>query len=143
MKRYRQIDVCRAFAVVCLWSCTTSEGGSPAPPPSLEPRDRFADASADPIEALPRESGGEARKIARGERLFGDSRLSGDDKVACSTCPVVDRGMADGSPRSKAPGRDATRYNSPTIFNVAYSYKFNWTGKFESLEEQLDAPMQN
>jgi cytochrome c peroxidase len=51
--------------------------------------------------------------------------------------------MADGLPRSKGPARDATRYNSPTIFNVTHSYKFNWTGKFESLEEQIDAPMQN
>jgi len=125
-----------------LWACAPAGGASP-PGPSAEAQARFADASADPVEPIAPDLTLDPRKVALGERLFGDPALSGDDAVACSTCHFAARGMGDGVARSHGPNRKETRYNSPTLFNVAQNYKFNWTGKFESLEEQLNAPMTN
>ena len=31
--------------------------------------------------------------------------------------------------------------NTPTVFNAAYSFRFNWTGPYETLEAELDAPL--
>src|SRR5690349_8626481 len=114
MTRTRQRCVLSAaLGAVSLLGCTSGREGN-APAPTSEVGHRFADASADPIEPLPREVPIDAPKVALGQRLFEDPRLSGDGKVACSTCHLVERGMADGAARSRPAGRDkATRYNSP------------------------------
>src|SRR5678816_3746818 len=91
----------------------TAPGADPSPS-SLATRD-------DPIAAIESPSHLDARRLALGEKLFADPILSGDGKVACTSCHHSDLGGADGKERSKLESRaKATAYNAPSIFNVAY-----------------------
>src|SRR5262245_55660381 len=56
-------------------------------------------------------------KVALGEKLFNDKRLSVNDQVACATCHVPEKGFVDHKPHSEGVGapKERTQRNSPTI----------------------------
>src|SRR5205814_1038541 len=81
------------------------------------------------------------RKVALGDKLFHDPILSHDGKTACVTCHPLERGGADNAPRSPTVG-GMTAVNTPTVFNVGFSFRYNWNGAFDSLEGELDAPLE-
>jgi cytochrome c peroxidase len=54
---------------------------------------------------------------------------------------MLDRGGANGAPRSDLPGRGPVAVNVPSIFNMAFEFRFGWSGRFEDIGEQLDAAM--
>lgn len=54
---------------------------------------------------------------------------------------MLDRGGANGEPRSNLPGRGPVAVNVPSIFNMAFEFRFGWSGRFEDIGEQLDAAM--
>jgi cytochrome c peroxidase len=86
-----------------------------------------------PAEAL------DPARVAIGERLFGDPRLSHRDRVACASCHVLERGGDDGAARSRAAGGGTLPFNTPTIFNAAFNFRLNWRGNFRTLEEHNEA----
>jgi cytochrome c peroxidase len=90
---------------------------------------------------LPQSIALDARKVALGARLFRDRRVSGDGRVSCVDCHMLDRGGANGAPRSDLPGRGPVAVNVPSIFNMAFEFRFGWSGRFEDIGEQLDAAM--
>ncbi|WP_171060460.1 cytochrome-c peroxidase [Poseidonocella sp. HB161398] len=94
--------------------------------------------SADePILPVPMGLGADPRKAELGRRLFSDTRLSGDNGVACATCHVLPRGGADGLAVSPGlPGHPGIT-NTPTIFNVALSARLNWDARNRTLEQQV------
>jgi Di-haem cytochrome c peroxidase len=57
-------------------------------------------------------------KIALGERLFFDGRLSADGTVACASCHDPRRAFSDGLPTSAGIGGFLGRRNSPSIMNA-------------------------
>jgi cytochrome c peroxidase len=82
-------------------------------------------------------------KIALGEKLFFDRRLSIDGTVACSTCHDPARAFTDGRPVSiGVKGRSGQR-NSPTILNALYNIAQFWDGRVKTLEEQAALPITN
>src|SRR5262245_65586609 len=56
------------------------------------------------LESLPRDPtnhvADDPRAADLGRRLFSDTRLSSNDRVACSTCHQADRGFQDGTARA-------------------------------------------
>ena len=96
-----------------------------------------------PIEPLPLTADFDGARAALGELLFGEPRLSGDRKVACTDCHHESHGLADDEPHSRVIGRPESPVNSPTMYNVRYLYKLSWAGKYESLESHIDALMVN
>src|SRR5215470_14648359 len=60
-------------------------------------------------------------KIALGERLFFDGRLSADGTVACSTCHDPTRAFSDGRETSIGIHGGLGQRNSPTILNALYN----------------------
>lgn len=82
-------------------------------------------------------------KVALGEKLFFDGRLSVDGSVACSTCHDPAKAFTDGRPVSiGVKGRHGQR-NAPTVLNALYnSFQF-WDGRAQSLEDQAVLPIQN
>jgi cytochrome c peroxidase len=78
-------------------------------------------------------------KVALGETLFRDARLSRDGTVACTSCHQLDGGGDDGRARSVATDGTLLDFNAPTIFNVALNFRLNWRGDFRVLEEQNEA----
>jgi cytochrome c peroxidase len=82
-------------------------------------------------------------KIALGEKLFFDGRLSVDGTVACSTCHDPARAFTDGRAVSIGiKGRPGQR-NAPTILNALYNKAQFWDGRAKTLEEQAGFPIIN
>lgn len=78
-------------------------------------------------------------KIALGEKLYWDGRLSGNGSMPCSACHLPDLGWGTGSPISFGyPGTQHWR-NSQTVLNSAYYNKGFWEGNVTSLETQAPA----
>ena len=82
-------------------------------------------------------------KVALGEKLFFDARLSGDGTVACATCHNPAHAFADGRPVSVGiAGRQGQR-NAPTILNALYNKTQFWDGRVDTLEQQAALPITN
>src|SRR3982074_3284260 len=61
-------------------------------------------------------------KIALGQRLFFDARLSADGTVACSTCHDPARAFTDGKAVSTGIGGRAGQRNAPTIPDALFEH---------------------
>src|SRR5262245_35463089 len=63
-----------------------------------------------------------AAKVALGQKLFFDKRLSKDGSIACASCHDPAHGFADprDTPTSAGFGGFVLPRNSPTVLNVAY-----------------------
>jgi cytochrome c peroxidase len=93
--------------------------------------------------AIPPDNPQTPEKIALGEKLFFDGRLSADGTVACSTCHNPARAFTDGRPVSIGiKGRSGQR-NAPTILNALYNKTQFWDGRVDTLEEQAALPIVN
>ncbi|MEW6165748.1 MAG: cytochrome-c peroxidase [Pseudomonadota bacterium] len=84
-----------------------------------------------------------AGKVALGERLFFDKRLSADDSLACAGCHDFARGGTDRLPVSAGVGGKTGPINAPTVFNAALNFVQFWDGRAASLEEQAAGPVHN
>jgi cytochrome c peroxidase len=82
-------------------------------------------------------------KIALGEKLFFDGRLSVDGTVACSTCHDPAHAFTDRRPASIGIKARAGQRNSPTILNALYNKTQFWDGRVQTLEEQAALPIVN
>jgi cytochrome c peroxidase len=82
-------------------------------------------------------------KIALGQELFFEGRLSADDTVACATCHDPARAFTDGRPASMGiHGRTGER-NAPTVLNALYNKTQFWDGRAKTLEDQAAFPIFN
>ena len=82
-------------------------------------------------------------KIALGQKLFFDGRLSVDGTVACATCHDPQRAFTDGRPTSiGVQGRSGQR-NAPTVLNALYNATQFWDGRAKTLEDQAALPIAN
>jgi len=101
----------------------------------------FAEVSHPPLATLgpvpdPADNRMTPEKIALGEKLFWDGRLSGNGAMPCSSCHLPDAGWGTGGAISFGyPGTQHWR-NSQTIVNSAYYNKLFWDGSVGSLEDQ-------
>jgi cytochrome c peroxidase len=82
-------------------------------------------------------------KVALGEKLFLDKRLSLDDSVSCSTCHDPAKGFVDGLPVSEGVGKRKGMRNSPTVLNAMFNATQFWDGRSPTLEEQAKLPILN
>jgi cytochrome c peroxidase len=98
--------------------------------------------AAEPIIAIPLSVDADAKKVALGQMLFYDSRLSKDDTVSCNSCHELAKGGADGRQVSMGVGGAKGRINAPTVFNSAGSIKQFWDGRADDLHSQVDGPVQ-
>lgn len=96
----------------------------------------------EPIQPLPSDLSFDVNKVALGQVLFNDPRLSKDSKVACIDCHDVQKGGADSKRYSEGVGGAMTTVNTPTVFNVISNFRYNWDGKFRDLGEHTDALIQ-
>jgi cytochrome c peroxidase len=93
--------------------------------------------------AIPADNPQTPDKVALGERLFFDGRLSQDGTVACSTCHDPAKAFTDGRPVSIGiAGRHGQR-NAPTVLNALYNQFQFWDGRAATLEDQAVLPIQN
>jgi cytochrome c peroxidase len=84
-----------------------------------------------------------APRVALGQKLFFEPRLSGDGTVACSTCHDPDRAFTDGRPLSVGIHGRVGQRNAPTILNALYNKHQFWDGRVDTLEQQAALPITN
>lgn len=80
-------------------------------------------------------------KVALGERLFHDVRLSADDTISCASCHNLSAGGADNRYRSIGIKGGIGAVNAPTVFNSSFNVAQFWDGRAATLEEQVDGPV--
>ncbi|HXU74678.1 MAG TPA: cytochrome c peroxidase [Polyangia bacterium] len=82
-------------------------------------------------------------KVALGEKLFFDGRLSADGSVACATCHDPDKGFTDGRRTSIGIKQQKGHRNAPTVLNALYNDTQFWDGRAHHLEDQAKLPITN
>ena len=82
-------------------------------------------------------------KVALGEKLFFDGRLSANGTVACSSCHNPQLAFTDGRPVSVGIGNRLGQRNAPTILNALYNVTQFWDGRAGTLEQQVIFPITN
>jgi len=87
--------------------------------------------------AVPADNPQTVEKIALGEKLFFDGRLSADGTVACSTCHDPARAFTYGRPVSIGIKGRAGQRNAPTILNALYNKTQFWDGRAKTLSKRL------
>jgi cytochrome c peroxidase len=97
----------------------------------------------EPITAIPQPPAADRLKIALGERLFGDSRLSRDNTRTCSSCHDLRTNGATGHIQDTARDGSPLALHTPTVFNAALSFRLGWQGEFRTLEAQAAATLEN
>jgi len=95
------------------------------------------------LAAIPADNPQTAQKVALGQRLFFDARLSADGTIACSTCHDPARAFTDGKAVSTGIGGRAGQRNAPTVLNALYNVTQFWDGRAATLEQQAALPIVN
>ncbi len=93
--------------------------------------------------AVPADNPQTPAKIALGEKLFFDGRLSADGTVACSTCHDPPHAFTDRRPTSTGIKGRVGQRNAPTILNAMYNKMQFWDGRANTLEDQARQPIVN
>ncbi|HEX6706627.1 MAG TPA: cytochrome-c peroxidase [Albitalea sp.] len=97
----------------------------------------------EPILPIPPAPALDARKLALGQALFHDKRLSNDNTLSCASCHDLSRGGVDGRSSSIGIGGAKGPINAPTVFNSSLNFRQFWDGRAASLEEQAAGPVHN
>ena len=91
----------------------------------------------------PRDNQPTEAKIALGQQLYFDARLSSDSTISCASCHDPAKGWSNGAQFATGVDGQMGGRNSPTIINTAYGRMQFWDGRAASLEDQALGPIQN
>jgi cytochrome c peroxidase len=114
--------------------------------PAATPDDRRSEArfaGEEPITPIPAPPDEDPLKLALGEQLFQDTRLSHDNRHACSSCHDIHSNGIDGETHDVGRDGSESRINTNTVFNAALSFRLNWEGNYRTLEQQAEASLEN
>ena len=95
------------------------------------------------LQPLPDTVDEDPAKVALGDKLFHDVRLSKDDTISCASCHGLDMGGTDQVQFSVGVGGAVGDINAPTVFNSGFQFMQFWDGRAATLEEQADGPVNN
>jgi cytochrome c peroxidase len=97
-----------------------------------------------PTPAVPADNPMSDAKVALGERLFFDPRLSVTGRHSCASCHEPARAFTDGRPRAIGATGSVLRHNSMSLANAAYNVSFGWSRPdIRTLEAQMLEPLLN
>jgi cytochrome c peroxidase len=82
-------------------------------------------------------------RIALGQSLFFDPRLSGSHTISCNSCHNLGTAGADNVVTSTGHGGQKGPRNSPTVLNSVFNLAQFWDGRAPDLKEQAKGPVQN
>lgn len=96
-------------------------------------------ADQEPITPVPPPPPADPLKLALGERLFFDTRLSSDGKLGCMSCHDIRTNGAGG--KEARPGPNSL--DTLTVFNAALNFRMNWEGNFRTLAAHVESSLEN
>ena len=97
----------------------------------------------EPVRPIPDSLAVDARKVALGEALYHDTRLSGDGTVSCATCHGINTAGVDNKQNSEGIKGQLGGVNAPTSFNACFNFVQFWDGRAATLAEQAGGPPLN
>lgn len=97
----------------------------------------------EPLQPLPDSLPVNAEKVALGEKLFNDKRLSSDNTVSCESCHAYDKAGTDNKRFSEGVRQQLGDINAPTVYNAVFNVKQFWNGRAADLQEQAGGPPLN
>lgn len=97
----------------------------------------------EPIRPLPTKMQLDEAKVALGEQLYHDKRLSGDNTLSCASCHNIAAGGSDNRDTSVGIDGQIGPINSPTVLNSTFSFVQFWDGRADSLQSQAAGPVTN
>ena len=80
-------------------------------------------------------------KVALGQMLFFDPRLSGSGVISCASCHNPALGWSDALPKGLGNMGGRLGRRTPTIIDVAYGEPYFWDGRAATLEDQAKGPL--
>lgn len=97
----------------------------------------------EPVQPLMASLPTDPAKVALGFALYHDTRLSGDNTIACSTCHGLNTGGVDRKQYSEGIKGQFGGVNAPTVYNSALNFVQFWDGRAADLKEQAAGPPLN
>ena len=127
---------CRIACLLLGLACSALPAAAQSPTvPSL--------AGQEPITLIPAVPALDTRRLALGEELFNDRRLSHVNTRSCSSCHDIRTNGATSNARDLTPEGQPLALNTPTIFNATLNFRLNWAGGFRSFEPHTEAILRN
>src|SRR6516164_4017894 len=133
--RRRRVGRCLALLLV---SAATAAAAPESQTPAIQ-----APAEKEPITPVPLPPAADPLRLALGERLFADPRLSHDGGITCSSCHDIHSNGADSKRLRNARDGSVMTFNIPTVFNAALSFRLNWEGNVRTLEDHTESSLEN
>jgi cytochrome c peroxidase len=130
------------------WICVSTGlalalGCSPITQARLQVSESITSPAVEPITPVPKPPAADPLKVALGERLFGDPRLSRGNTRKCSSCHDLETNGASENVQDTALDGSRLSFNTTTVFNSTLSFRIGWEGEFRTLEAQAAATLQN
>ncbi len=107
-------------------------------PPTLNTPAENSITEQEPIAPVPSPPRADPRKLAIGERLFFDSRLSRAGNLSCNSCHDIHSNGA-----RPDDGHVSRPFDTLTVFNAALSFRLNWEGNFRTLSAHIESSLEN
>src|ERR1700694_4825251 len=98
---------------------------------------------AEPITPIPLPAGLEPRRVALGDQLFHDPRLSHDYTLSCGSCHDTSTNGASANARDRGANGSLLPFNTPTVFNAALNFRVTWEGHVRTLEREAESGLRN
>jgi len=97
----------------------------------------------EPLQPLMASLQTDSAKVALGEALYNDTRLSGDSTISCAHCHDLNMGGVDRQQYSDGIKGQFGGVNAPTVYNSALNFLQFWDGRAADLKEQAAGPPLN
>jgi cytochrome c peroxidase len=98
---------------------------------------------AEAITPIPVPAGLDPRRVALGDQLFHDPRLSHDNTVSCGSCHDTSTNGASTNARDRGANGSLLPFNTPTVFNAALNFRLHWDGNVRTIEREAEGGLRN
>ena len=106
--------------------------------------DDLEKAVSEPVMALPAPGHGINMEMAMlGLDLYHDTRLSGDNTLACASCHQLSHGGEDGTAHARGITGSLGGVSAPTVYNAVFNVLQFWDGRADHLQAQAGGPPTN
>ena len=101
--------------------------------------------AGEPVQVMPESVPTCPQKVALGQKMFNDTRISLDNTISCASCHILEDGGADEADERTSEGIYGLHggVNAPTAFNALFNADQFWNGRAHTLAEQAAGPPVN
>lgn len=140
----RSTLVSRIAGSAALLAVALAASGARAPGGEVSSAAGVRSLEGEPITPIPPAAKADPRRLALGERLFAEARLSRDGTRACVSCHDVESSGANPNRRDTELDGTPLAFNTPTVFNAALNFRLTWLGTVRDLRthtvDALESP---